>query len=102
MGCRLTLALVVGIAIGLALSHRSQSVTVYPILLCPEGCAYDTSSGHTYKRQVLSLGKEVYTAIPEGQQVVRQSGSLIESLSQDNHKCLVADAQNWNCESGLG
>jgi hypothetical protein len=95
-----TLAIVVAVVVVLALSHESsRTVTVYPMESCTQGCAYITSNG-TYKRQQLPLGKETYTAIPERQEVVTQSGSLFRALTQDGYQCAVVDRRNWSCSRG--
>lgn len=96
-----TVAVAIAAAIVVVLLHESSgTITVYPMMSCTQGCDYIDSAGQTYKRQQLALGKETYTAIPERQEVVRQSGSLFQALTRDGYQCAVVDRRNWSCSRG--
>ncbi len=89
---------VLGVVLALGVLSPNRSVTVYPALSCSAGCDYIDSAGHTYKARQVMLPTETYTAVPERQDVVVQTGSLVTSFTNEGYECAVANARNWRCQ----
>lgn len=83
---------------GLFSNSPAFGVTVYPLTACWKPCEDFAIDGQKVARRRVPHEKETFQAFPEQQEVVRQMGGMIESLTRDRHyACRVLSWNNWNC-----
>jgi hypothetical protein len=85
--------------------HDDRPIVTYPAVVCDNGCDAITTDGKTVKQGVVALAPRTFSAFPDRQEVVMDSGVLgLLNLPRDfggdeanRMECRVMDQKNWEC-----